>query len=119
MGSASVKGTPLDADNLRSRHLKPAAEAIGLEKLGGHDLRRTYTTLGAGVGMDLKDRQGTMGHSRIDMTAMYIRRISGSPPKRQVAGSNPAEPANLAPPASPPSRASGFPAPSASSPDSL
>ena len=69
----SSKGTPLDADNLRSRHLKPAAEAIGLEKLGWHDLRRTYTTLGADVGMDLKDRQGTMGHLRIDMTAMYTQ----------------------------------------------
>ena len=69
----SSKGTPLDADNLRSRNLKPAAEAIGLEKLGWHDLRRTYTTLSADVGMDLKDRQGTMGHARIDMTAMYTQ----------------------------------------------
>ncbi len=48
---ASVKGTPLDAQNIVNRYFKPLLKRTGLPDIRWHDLRHTCTTLLLGRGM--------------------------------------------------------------------
>jgi integrase len=58
---------PMNAANVRRRIFQPAADKLGL-KLDWRCLRRTYGTLGAASGADVKALQGLMRHSRISTT---------------------------------------------------
>ena len=48
---ASVKGTPLDAQNIVYRYFKPLLKRTGLPDIRWHDLQHTCATLLLGRGM--------------------------------------------------------------------
>lgn len=62
---------PLDADNLYTRHFKPACERAGLSDLTWHDLRRTFISRLVMAGEDLRTVMELAGHKRIEMTMRY------------------------------------------------
>ena len=73
---ASGKGTPLDAQNIVNRHVKPLLRRAGLPDIRWHDLRHTYATLLLGRGVHPKLVQHLLGHASITMTLdRYSHRI--------------------------------------------
>lgn len=68
---AGKSGRPVDQSAVLNRHVRKAAAAIGADKLGWHDLRRTFATLADQLGMTLGERQALMGHARAAMTMAY------------------------------------------------
>jgi integrase len=68
---ASEFGRPVDEKNILRRHLRKAAAAIGVPKLGWHDLRRTFETLADQLGITMGERKALMGHSKASMTLWY------------------------------------------------
>lgn len=61
-------GTPLMDGNVRSRVLKPAAEAAGLPWVGFHTLRHTCASLLFEGGKDVKQVAGWLGHADAGFT---------------------------------------------------
>jgi integrase len=59
---ASGRGGFVDASNLRSRILRPAARGAGLEGVGFHAFRHTCASLLFSAGKDLKQVQHWLGH---------------------------------------------------------
>lgn len=68
---ASSRGTPLDANNVRTRVFKKIRSELGLPELGWHTFRRTAATLAEVSDMVLSDRIAMLGHARADMTMHY------------------------------------------------
>lgn len=71
---ASRAGTPVDADNVRSRYFQPAAEKLKLGRIGWHSFRRTNATMTDAVSMSIHDRMKILGHGSIAMTNHYTSR---------------------------------------------
>jgi integrase len=64
-------GTPLDANNFRSRVWNPATRAVGLSGLRFHDLRHTAGTLAARTGAATKELMARLGHSSPAAAMVY------------------------------------------------
>jgi integrase len=62
------KNQPADLHNDMARHVKPAAERLGLPRIGWHDLRHTYTTWGRLAGMKPEVMKDQLGHADIQTT---------------------------------------------------
>jgi integrase len=61
--------TPLWPDSLRAKVLQPVARRVGIAKqIGWHTFRRTYSSLLAATGNDVKVVQELMRHSKISTT---------------------------------------------------
>ena len=61
-------GAPMSDHNILSRHIKPAAEKLGIGWVNWQVLRRSYATWLVESGADPKAVQGQMRHSRISTT---------------------------------------------------
>ena len=73
------QGKPMRDNNILTRHIKPAARALGLEFVNWRCLRTSYGTWLKRHGADMKDIQGQMRHSRMSTTAdIYVQDIPES-----------------------------------------
>ena len=63
-----VKGVPMRDNAILVRHIKPAAEKLGIGWVNWQVLRRSYATWLKMVGADVKDSQALMRHSRASTT---------------------------------------------------
>lgn len=64
-------GKPLEAHNIASRFLKPAAKRAGCPWVSWHILRHTAATLADQVGLSVSERQRVLGHAAGSMTLHY------------------------------------------------
>jgi integrase len=75
---ASQIGTPLDADNLRSRLIKPLMRQIGTPWAAWHTLRHTYASLQLARGANVVQLSRALGHHAASFTLdTYIHLIDG------------------------------------------
>lgn len=65
---ATVKGTPLDAQNVVNRHFKPLLRRADLPDIRWHDLRHSCFTLLLSSGVHPKYVQHLAGHASIQLT---------------------------------------------------
>jgi integrase len=63
-----AKGTPMRDNNILSRHIKPAGRKLGISWVNWQVLRRSFATWLQMAGVDVKDAQGLMRHSRASTT---------------------------------------------------
>src|SRR5579871_1265824 len=63
----SRAGTPIDHNNARKRHLKPAATAVGVQIGGWHDFRHTLSRTLCRAGVHPVVIKDTLGHSKVDL----------------------------------------------------
>lgn len=63
-----AKGAPMRDNNVLARHIKPAGEKLGIGWLNWQALRRSFATWLQMAGVDVKDAQGLMRHSRASTT---------------------------------------------------
>ncbi len=78
-----VKGVPMRDNAILVRHIKPAAEKLGIGWVNWQVLRRSYATWLKMVGADVKDAQALMRHSRASTTLdVYQQHVPES--QRQV-----------------------------------
>jgi integrase len=72
----TAAGTPLNRQNLLRRHLRPACQRLGLERIGWHSLRHAHATLLDAAGAPLGTVQALLGHSSPEITrGIYIHAI--------------------------------------------
>ncbi len=62
------QGKPMNDQNVLRRHIKPAAQALGLSFVNWRCLRTSHATWLVQAGADAKSVQGQMRHSRISTT---------------------------------------------------
>jgi integrase len=62
------QGKPMNDQNILRRHIKPAAQALGLSFVNWRCLRTSHATWLVQAGADAKSVQGQMRHSRISTT---------------------------------------------------
>lgn len=75
---ASQIGTPLDADNLRSRLIKPLMRQIGAPWAAWHTLRHTYASLQLACGANVVQLSRALGHHAASFTLdTYIHLLEG------------------------------------------
>ena len=75
---ASQIGTPLDADNLRSRLIKPLMREIGAPWAAWHTLRHTYASLQLARGANVVQLSRALGHHAASFTLdTYIHLLDG------------------------------------------
>jgi integrase len=75
---ASQIGTPLDADNLRSRVVKPLMRQIGAPWAAWHTLRHTYASLQLVRGANIVQLSRALGHHSASFTLdTYIHLLDG------------------------------------------
>jgi hypothetical protein len=73
------QGKPMRDNNILVRHIKPAARAVGLGWVNWRCLRTSYGTWQHEAGVNMKDIQGNMRHSRMGTTAdIYVQDIPAS-----------------------------------------
>jgi integrase len=65
---ATLRGTPVNPENLVKRSFKPLLRRAGLPEIRFHDLRHTCATLLLGSGVHPKFVQELLGHATIAMT---------------------------------------------------
>ncbi len=63
-----AKGAPMRDNNILSRHIKPAARKLGLGWVNWLVMRRSCATWMQQAGVDVKEAQGVMRHSRASTT---------------------------------------------------
>ena len=74
--------TPLWPDSLRAKILQPTARRVSITKqIGWHTFRRTYSSLLAATGNDVKVVQELMRHAKIS-TTMEVYAQAGMEKKR-------------------------------------
>src|ERR1035437_1097198 len=66
-----VNGGPRSADMILADHLKPAAEKLGLPKVGWHLLRHSYRSWLSGGAATMTEQKDLMRHSSIPTTDLY------------------------------------------------
>jgi integrase len=69
------KGTPLSADNMRRRELRPACARANIKPIDWHTLRHTHATLLHNQGTPLKMAQAQLGHSHVSTTSDFYTHI--------------------------------------------
>ncbi len=70
-----VTGAPMRDNNILSRHIKPAGRKLGIGWVNWQVLRRSYATWLQQSGVDVKDAQGLMRHSRASTTQDVYQQI--------------------------------------------
>jgi integrase len=70
-----VEGRPMRDNTVLSRHIKPAARKLGLDWVNWQVLRRSCATWMQQAGVDVKDAQGIMRHSRASTTQDIYQQI--------------------------------------------
>ena len=71
----SRKGRPMRDNNILARHIKPVARKLDIPWLNWHVLRRSCATWLQQAGVDVKDAQGIMRHSRASTTQDVYQQI--------------------------------------------
>ncbi|MCW3004154.1 MAG: tyrosine-type recombinase/integrase [Conexibacter sp.] len=75
---ASLRGTPLDPDNLRSRMLKPLYEEVGAPWAGWHTLRHTFASVQLARGVNVVALSRVLGHHSAAFTLdTYVHLLEG------------------------------------------
>lgn len=70
-------GRPRAQQDILRRYIKPAAERAGIEKIGWHTFRHSYSTLLRGMGADIKVQQESLRHSTVQSTMnVYTQAVS-------------------------------------------
>lgn len=81
----SVKtGAPMRDNNILVRHIKPAGKLLGLDWVNWQVLRRSYATWLQQAGVDVKDAQGLMRHSRASTTLDVYQQLVPESQRRAV-----------------------------------
>jgi len=75
---ASQIGTPLDADNLRSRLIKPLMRQIGAPWAAWHTLRHTYASLQLAGGANVVQLSRALGHHAASFTLDTYIHLTGN-----------------------------------------
>ncbi|MCP5113594.1 MAG: tyrosine-type recombinase/integrase, partial [bacterium] len=70
-----VTGSPMRDNNILTRHIKPAARKLGIGWVNWQVLRRSFATWLQQSGVDVKDAQGLMRHSRASTTQDVYQQI--------------------------------------------
>lgn len=70
-----AKGAPMRDNNVLARHIKPAARSLGLGWVNWQVLRRSCATWLQQAGVDVKDAQGLMRHSRASTTQDVYQQV--------------------------------------------
>jgi integrase len=74
----SRNGTPLDADNLRARTIKPLMQEIGAPWAGFHSLRHTFASLQLANGCNILQLSRVLGHHSAAFTlSVYTHLLPG------------------------------------------
>lgn len=74
----TANGTPLDADNMRRRMLKPLLEEIGAGWAGWHSLRHTFASLQIADGCNIAQLSRVLGHHSAAFTlTVYVHLLEG------------------------------------------
>ena len=79
-----VKGSPLRDNNVLSRHIKPAARQLGIGWVNWQVLRRSCATWLQQAGVDVKDAQGILRHSRASTTMDIYQQLVPESQRRAV-----------------------------------
>jgi integrase len=70
-----AKGAPMRDNNILVRHIKPAARELGIGWVNWQVLRRSCATWLQQAGVDVKDAQGIMRHSRASTTQDVYQQV--------------------------------------------
>ena len=68
-------GAPVRDNNILVRHIKPAARNLGMPWLNWQVLRRSCATWLQQAGVDVKDAQGILRHSRASTTQDVYQQV--------------------------------------------
>jgi integrase len=79
-----VKGAPMRDNNILVRHIKPAAGKLGMPWINWQVLRRSFATWLKINGVDLKDAQGLMRHSKASTTLDVYQQFVPESQRRAV-----------------------------------
>jgi len=79
-----AKGRPMRDNNILTRHIKPAARALGIPFVNWQVLRRSYATWLKMAGADVKDAQAQMRHSRASTTLDIYQQFVPESQRRAV-----------------------------------
>ena len=80
-----VKGAPMRDNNILVRHIKPAARKFGIEWVNWQVFRRSCATWLQQAGVDVKDAQGLLRHSRASTTMDIYQQLVPESQRRAVA----------------------------------
>jgi integrase len=69
------KGAPMSDNTILSRHIKPAARMLGIGWVNWQVLRRSCATWLQQAGVDVKDAQGLLRHSRASTTQDIYQQV--------------------------------------------
>jgi integrase len=78
------KGAPMRDNNILARHIKPAARLLGIGWVNWQVLRRSSATWMQQAGVDVKDAQGLMRHSRASTTQDVYQQVVPESQRRAV-----------------------------------
>jgi integrase len=79
-----AKGAPMRDNVILSRHIKPAARQLGIGWVNWQVLRRSCATWMQQAGVDVKDPQGIMRHSRASTTQDVYQQVVPEPQQGAV-----------------------------------
>jgi len=66
--SCTVRGTPMNPNNVRNRVLAPACKRAGMPSVGWHNFRYTYSTWANPTGESIEALQAQLGHTDSRLT---------------------------------------------------
>lgn len=81
-----AKGAPMRDNNILVRHIKPAAEVIGLPWINWQVLRRSFAMWLKKKGADVKDAQALMRHSKASTTMEVYMQFDSESQRKVVDG---------------------------------
>jgi integrase len=79
-----VRGGPMRDNNVLRRHIKPAARELGIGWVNWQVLRRSCATWMQQAGVDVKDAQGLMRHSRASTTQDVYQQVVPESQRRAI-----------------------------------
>ncbi len=79
-----AKGAPMRDNNILARHIKPAGRALKMEWVNWQVLRRSCATWLQQAGVDVKDAQGILRHSRASTTQDVYQQLVPESQQRAV-----------------------------------
>src|SRR5205085_10339736 len=79
-----AKGAPMRDNNILCRHIKPAARKLNLPWVNWQVLRRSCATWLQQAGVDVKDAQGLLRHSRASTTQDIYQQLVPESQQRAV-----------------------------------
>ena len=79
-----AKGAPMRDNNILARHIKPVGRKLGMEWVNWQVLRRSCATWLQLAGVDVKDAQGIMRHSRASTTQHVYQQLVPESQRRAI-----------------------------------